>query len=167
MPHALIVDDDSVARSTLAELVARDGFTTAVAANLAEARERFEPRPDLVLVDLVLPDGSGIELLSEPRIADQSDIVLITGHASVESSVDAMRLGAADYLTKPVDLAKLSEILARLSTSETRREAQPARGLGRLVGTSPTMQKLYATMERIAAESFCIVGDVPTRRPSP
>jgi len=164
MPHALIVDDDSVARSTLAELVARDGFTTAVAANLAEARERFEPRPDLVLVDLVLPDGSGIELLSEPRIADQSDIVLITGHASVESSVDAMRLGAADYLTKPVDLGKLSEILARLSTSETRREAQPARGLGRLVGTSPTMQKLYAAMERIAPTdaTVLIVGESGT-----
>ena len=164
MPHALIVDDDAVARSTLAELVARDGFTTAVAANLAEARESFEPRPDLVLVDLVLPDGSGIELLSEPRIAERSDIVLITGHASVESSVDAMRLGATDYLTKPVDLAKLSEILARLSSSESRHETQPARGLGRLVGTSPAMTKLYAAMERIAPTdaTVLIVGESGT-----
>jgi DNA-binding NtrC family response regulator len=164
MPHALIVDDDAIARSTLAELVARDGFTTAVAANLAEARESFEPRPDLVLVDLVLPDGSGIELLSEPRIADQSDIVLITGHASVESSVDAMRLGATDYLTKPIDLAKLSEILGRVSAPETRRDALPARGLGRLVGTSPAMQKLYAAMERIAPTdaTVLIVGESGT-----
>ncbi len=164
MPHALIVDDDAVARSTLAEIVARDGFTTAVACNLAEARENFEPRPDLVLVDLVLPDGSGIELLSEPRIAEQSDIVLITGHASVESSVDAMRLGATDYLTKPVDVAKLSEILARLSAAETLRDAKPARGLGRLVGTSPAMRKLYAAMERIAPTdaTVLIVGESGT-----
>jgi two-component system response regulator AtoC len=165
MPHALIVDDDAVARSTLAELVARDGFTTAVAANLAEARESFTPAPDLVLVDLVLPDGSGIELLSEPKIAYRSDIVLITGHASVESSVDAMRLGATDYLTKPVDLAKLSEILARLSSTEGRRDMEsPPRGLGRLVGTSPAMQKLYAAMERIAPTdaTVLIVGESGT-----
>jgi DNA-binding NtrC family response regulator len=164
MPHALIVDDDVIARSTLAELVARDGFTTSVAANLAEARESFEPRPDLVLVDLVLPDGSGIELLSEPRIAERSDIVLITGHASVESSVDAMRLGATDYLTKPVDLTRLSEILARLAAPDLHRDAQPARGLGRLVGTSAAMQKLYAAMERIAPTdaTVLIVGESGT-----
>jgi DNA-binding NtrC family response regulator len=164
VPHALIVDDDDIARSTLAEFVARDGFTTTVAANLAEARESFDPRPDLVLVDLVLPDGSGIELLSEPRIADQSDIVLITGHASVESSVDAMRLGATDFLTKPVDPQRLSEILARLSTPDARRDAQPPRGLGRLVGTSPAMQKLYAAMERVAPTdaTVLIVGESGT-----
>ena len=107
MPHALIVDDDPTSRSALAELIARDGFTTSLAASLAEAREHFDPVPDLVLVDLVLPDGSGMELLSEPSIAHQSDIVLITGHGSVETSVNAMRLGAADYLTKPPDIARL------------------------------------------------------------
>jgi DNA-binding NtrC family response regulator len=164
MPHALIVDDDAGARSTLAELVRRDGFTTALAANLAEARESLEPSPDLVLVDLMLPDGSGIELLSEPRIADRSDIVLITGYASVETSVEAMRLGATDYLTKPIDLARLSEILARLSASDPRHDEKPAQGLGRLVGTSPAMRKLYAAMERIAPTdaTVLIVGESGT-----
>ncbi len=69
MPHALIVDDDPTSRSALADLIARDGFTTSLAASLAEAREHFDPVPDLVLVDLVLPDGSGMELLSEQPIA--------------------------------------------------------------------------------------------------
>ena len=137
MPHALIVDDDPTSRSLLADLIARDGFTTSLASTLAEAREQFDPVPDLVLVDLVLPDGSGMELLSEAPIAQQSDIVLITGHGSVESSVNAMRLGAVDYLTKPLDSQKLQGILTRV--------AQPGapvakHAFGRLIGASPAMQ---------------------------
>ena len=114
MPHALIVDDDPTSRSALADLIARDGFTTALASSLAEAREHFDPVPDLVLVDLVLR-RSGMELLSDPSISKQSDIVLITGHGSVETSVNAMRLGAVDYLTKPLDSQKLQGILTRLA----------------------------------------------------
>jgi DNA-binding NtrC family response regulator len=161
MPHALIVDDDPTSRSALAELIARDGFTTSLASSLAEAREHFDPVPDLVLVDLVLPDGSGMELLSEPPIAQHSDIVLITGHGSVESSVNAMRLGAVDYLTKPLDSQKLQGILTRV--------AQPVNGaskpgFGRLIGTSSPMQKLLAAMARIAPTdaTVLIIGESGT-----
>ena len=161
MPHALIVDDDPTSRSALADLIARDGFTTSLASSLAEAREHFDPVPDLVLVDLVLPDGSGMELLSEAPIAEQSDIVLITGHGSVESSVNAMRLGAVDYLTKPLDSQKLQGILTRVS--------QPGHGpskpgFGRLIGTSPPMQKLFASMARIAPTdaTVLIIGESGT-----
>ena len=161
MPHALIVDDDPTSRSALAELIARDGFTTVLAASLAEAREHFDPVPDLVLVDLVLPDGSGMELLSEPSIAHQSDIVLITGHGSVETSVNAMRLGAVDYLTKPLDSQKLQGILTRVAQPG----AGPSRqGFGRLIGTSPPMQRLFASMARIAPTdaTVLIIGESGT-----
>jgi DNA-binding NtrC family response regulator len=161
MPHALIVDDDPTSRSALAELIARDGFTTVLAGSLAEAREHFDPVPDLVLVDLVLPDGSGMELLSEPSIAQQSDIVLITGHGSVETSVNAMRLGATDYLTKPLDSQKLQGILTRVAQPG----AAPSRnGFGRLIGTSSPMQRLYASMARIAPTdaTVLIIGESGT-----
>ena len=161
MPHALIVDDDPTSRSALADLIARDGFTTSLASSLAEAREHFDPVPDLVLVDLVLPDGSGMELLSEAPIAEQSDIVLITGHGSVESSVNAMRLGAVDYLTKPLDSQKLQGILTRVS-QPGHGPAKP--GFGRLIGTSPPMQKLFASMARIAPTdaTVLIIGESGT-----
>jgi DNA-binding NtrC family response regulator len=161
MPHALIVDDDPTSRSALADLIARDGFTTSLASSLAEAREHFDPVPDLVLVDLVLPDGSGMELLSEPPIAQQSDIVLITGHGSVESSVNAMRLGAVDYLTKPLDSQKLQGILTRVSQPGNG-SSKP--GFGRLIGTSASMQKLFAAMARIAPTdaTVLIIGESGT-----
>jgi DNA-binding NtrC family response regulator len=161
MPHALIVDDDPTSRSALADLIARDGFTTSLASSLAEAREHFDPVPDLVLVDLVLPDGSGMELLSEPTIAQQSDIVLITGHGSVESSVNAMRLGAVDYLTKPLDTQKLQGILTRHSQPPS---GQTRQGFGRLIGNSPPMQKLFSAMARIAPTdaTVLIIGESGT-----
>jgi len=161
MPHALIVDDDPTSRSALADLITRDGFTTSVASSLAEAREHFDPVPDLVLVDLVLPDGSGMELLSEPTIAQQSDIVLITGHGSVESSVNAMRLGAIDYLTKPLDTQKLQGILTRHAQPPP---GQTRQGFGLLIGNSPPMQKLFNSMARIAPTdaTVLIIGESGT-----
>jgi len=163
MPHALIVDDDEISRRTLAELIARDGFTTAVASNLAEARSRFEPVPDLVLVDLVLPDGSGIDLLTEPELPRTSDVVVITGHASVETCVKGMRLGAVDYLTKPLSMPKLQSILARVSMPE-RAEDAPDDRLGELIGASPAMRKLFDEMKRIAPTdaTVLIVGESGT-----
>ena len=163
MPHALIVDDDEISRRTLAELIARDGFTTAVASTLAEARTRFTPVPDLVLVDLCLPDGSGIDLLTEPDLPRKSDIVVITGHASVETCVKGMRLGAVDYLTKPLSVPKLQSILARVSMP-AREEDAPADRLGELIGGSPAMTKLFDEMKRIAPTdaTVLIVGESGT-----
>ncbi len=163
MPHALIVDDDEISRRTLAELIGRDGFTTAVASTLAEARARFTPVPDLVLVDLCLPDGSGIDLLTEADLPKSSDVVVITGHASVETCVKGMRLGALDYLTKPLSVPKLRSILARVSLPE-RDDDAPHDRLGELIGASPSMRKLFDEMKRIAPTdaTVLIVGESGT-----
>src|SRR5262249_54414298 len=107
MPRALLVDDDPTALAALAELIEREGLTTATAKTLAEAKARVDAHiPDVILTDLMLPDGSGLDLVEEATEVG-AQVVLITGHASVETAVDALRRGATDYLTKPVDLARL------------------------------------------------------------
>src|SRR5690606_9255025 len=104
MPHVLIVDDDVNTREALAEIAAGEGFTAAVAGSIREAQTQIlRQRPDVVLIDIKLPDGSGMDLFNDIESRATTEIVLITGHASVETAVEALRLGAADYLTKPIN----------------------------------------------------------------
>ena len=119
MPNALIVDDDPTTVQLLATLFENHGFTTLTAHSLAEARIALDPRPDICVVDLQLPDGIGTELLDN-GLGESTDFVLLTGHASLESSVDAMRKGARDYLTKPLSREALNRILARFGQHGTR-----------------------------------------------
>jgi two-component system response regulator AtoC len=105
MPHALLVDDDTNTLSGLAELVAHEGFSVATASTLREARASIAERhPDVVLLDLCLPDGSGMDLFDDVKSRSVTEVVLITGHATLESSIEALRLGAGDYLIKPVNV---------------------------------------------------------------
>src|SRR3954469_17230927 len=108
MPHVLIVDDDSNTRDALAAIAQAEGFTTACAGSIEEARiQLVRQRPDVVLMDLKLPDGSGMDLFEDLEDRSSIEIILITGHASVETAVEALRLGASDYLTKPVNYQRL------------------------------------------------------------
>ena len=118
---ALVIDDDREFRESVALLVQREGFVVREADSLASARERLAEAPaDIVLVDLSLPDGDGLELASEEAAAP-SAFVVITGHASVDSAVDALRRGALDYLTKPVDRTRLRSVLAHVSRNNALR----------------------------------------------
>src|SRR6202035_1264420 len=120
MPHALAVDDDPNFLSALAELIEGQGFTTNTALNLRDARVQLSHRsPDVALVDLYLPDGSGIDLLKDLDGGAATEVVLMTGHADVESAVQALRLGASDYLTKPLDIGHLKSILANVANMQT------------------------------------------------
>src|SRR5512135_1066241 len=159
MPHALIVDDDGNTLSGLAELVGREGFSTATAASLEQARSRMaERRPDVVLLDLLLPDGNGMDLFKDIESPAATEVVLITGHASIESSVEALRLGAADYLIKPVNVKQLKAILSRVARptdlkaeiGALRKELRRLGHFGRLLGTSAAMQKVYDQIARVA-----------------
>ena len=159
MPHVLIVDDDANTREALAVLATQDGFTTAAAGSVAEARiQLVRQRPDVMLMDLKLPDGSGIELLEGLEDRASIETILITGHASVESAVEALRLGASDYLTKPVNMQRLKAVLSRVPKSgELRAEIGALRDelrrlgrFGRLVGRSPAMQEVYDKIARVA-----------------
>jgi DNA-binding NtrC family response regulator len=159
MSHVLIVDDDANTREALAALAAQEGFTTAVAGSIAEARiQLVRQRPDVVLVDLRLPDGSGIDLFEDLEDRSSIETILITGHASVESAVEALRLGASDYLTKPVNLQRLKAMLSRVPRSgelraeigQLRDELRRLGRFGRLVGRSPAMQEVYDKIARVA-----------------
>ncbi|HEX2223501.1 MAG TPA: sigma-54 dependent transcriptional regulator [Thermoanaerobaculia bacterium] len=158
MPHALAVDDDPNFLSALAELIEGQGFTTNVACTLRDARAQVSHKtPDVALVDLYLPDGSGIELLKDLDIGSSTEVVLMTGFADVESAVQALRLGASDYLTKPLDIGRLKSILANVAsvqpapTVSAPVDAAPEVGrLGLLLGASPPMQSLYEMLTRVA-----------------
>ncbi len=173
MSHALIVDDDSDSADMLAELVAARGFTAQTANSLREARGRIALQmPDLVLLDLQLPDGSGMELCRDADLQEKAEIVLITGHASLETSLEALRLGAADYLIKPIQLKQLEGILSRVMPPATLNAelADLASGVdssgrfGRMVGVSPEMRRVYEQVTRVAgtAVSVFVTGESGT-----
>ena len=89
MPHVLIVDDDENTREALAEITGAEGFTTAVAGTIREAQAQLlRRRPDLVLVDIKLPDGSGMDIFKDVDTRAATQIILITGHASIETAVE-------------------------------------------------------------------------------
>src|SRR2546426_1097627 len=157
MADALLVDDDVSFQAALAELVRAEGFSVETAASLGEARTYLrEHMPDLALVDLRLPDGSGLELLREIDSQVATEIVLITGNATVDSGVEALRSGASDYLTKPVDIPRLKSVLANVvRRRELREEIEALRGtlrtlghFGPLIGASPAMQAVYGMIAR-------------------
>ena len=106
---ALIVDDDDDFRVSVAALAKREGFETCTAGTLEEARKSMiDAPPDLVLVDLRLPDGHGLDLLAGGIPASDTEFVVVTGNASVETAIHAIREGAIDYLTKPFDPMRLT-----------------------------------------------------------
>lgn len=155
---ALIVDDDENFRMSLAALVAREGFHTREADTLSRARERMKERaPDVVLVDLSLPDGEGLELVRDEELPP-SEFLIVTGNASVDSAVGALRDGVLDYLVKPVDRPRLRTVLTNVArTRELKQEVADLRGelreLGRfgpMVGRSSTMQEVYDLIARVA-----------------
>src|SRR5215210_3212153 len=158
MPHALAVDDDPNFLSALAELIEGQGFTTNTACNLRDARAQVSNRiPDVALVDLYLPDGSGIDLLKDLELGTTTEVVLMTGHADVESAVQALRLGASDYLTKPLDIGRLKSILANVASIQPaptvgtpQEQTQESDRLGLLLGASQPMQAVYEMITRVA-----------------
>jgi DNA-binding NtrC family response regulator len=170
---ALIVDDDDDFRTSVAALTRREGFETRVAGSLEEARKSMaDASPDLVLVDLQLPDGNGLELLDETSPASDTEFVVVTGNGAVETAVRAMRDGALDYLPKPFEPARLTGVLANVArTRGLKRELSGLRWqlrrlgrFGKLVGSSPPMQEVYNLIARVAptTATVLIVGESGT-----
>ena len=171
MAHALIVDDDLGFRLGLAQAVEREGFTTATASSLREARAELAAQPpDVVLVDLKLPDGSGLDLVQD--LDQRPETILVTGQASLSTAVDALRLGVTDYLTKPVDFARVKMVLANVTrTRDLKQQIGSLRGelrkLGRfgpLIGASAAMQRVYDLVAKVAPTdaSVLLIGDTGT-----
>jgi DNA-binding NtrC family response regulator len=154
---ALIVDDATDFRESMALLLKREGFAVAEADSLDAARKRLSEPVDLVLIDLALPDGDGLDLVRDEEYLGATFIV-VTGNASVESAVSALREGATDYLTKPVDRARLKSVLAHVArqralhaeVSSLRGELRSLGRFGALIGRSEPMQDVYDLIARVA-----------------
>ena len=110
MPTILVVDDELGIRALLSEILTDEGHTVELAENAAQAREaRTQQRPDLVLLDIWMPDTDGVSLLKEWSSAGQLDmpVIMMSGHATIETAVEATRIGALAFLEKPITMQKL------------------------------------------------------------
>jgi len=165
MPHALVVDDDVDAAETLRRLIAGEQFTVAVAHSLGDARRQIAlQQPDILLLDLRLPDGSGMDLLADPWLVANSQVVLCTGYASMDTSIQALRLGASDYLIKPINLQQLQGVLSRIIKPAALKEEvehlaaslDESGHFGALWGKSAPMQRVYEQVSRVAGTSVTV-----------
>jgi two-component system response regulator HydG len=165
--RVLIVDDDEGHAEALADGLELDGFSCRLAHSGQEGVDlASEHSFDAVLTDLVMHDLSGIEVLKEVRrVQPDAVVLLITGHGSLETAIDAMREGAADYLQKPVRLAELRTRLAKaLEASTLRRENVELRrqidkrfGFEGIVGHSPAMQRVFEILGQVSGTSATVL----------
>ena len=171
-PRILVVDDEADIRGLLSEILAEEGYDIEVAAAAAPARRAAaRPEPDLVLLDIWMPDMDGITLLREwnEKNSLRCPVVMLSGHGTVETAVEATRLGAFDFVEKPLSIAKLLRTAERaLEAGKRRRQAQRTLvpSLVAPVGKSRVMQKLREQVQQIAAHdaSVMLVGEPGTGR---
>lgn len=166
-PHALVVDDDHRSLESLATLVRTKGFRVTTATNVAAGRRVMaDDPPDLTLVDLSLPDGRGTELFYGDDHRTEGRWVLVSGQATTDIAVEAMRYGASDFLSKPVDVERLFAILDRVRSSleavakgsDEDLDGGDDPGLGqRLVGESPAMRKVFRDVRTVAPTNAAVV----------
>jgi DNA-binding NtrC family response regulator len=172
MPDTLIVDDDRDFLLSFSELVRREGFEVVTAGSIAEAREKIAANSfRLVITDLSLPDGSGISLLQDLR-EQPTDVIMVTGQSTLDTAIEAIRLGALDYLTKPLDIPRLKTVLGNVAnTRQLRQEIGTLREelrrfgrLGPMIGNSPVMQRVYDLIQKVAPTnaSVFITGESGT-----
>ncbi|HPA96581.1 MAG: sigma-54-dependent Fis family transcriptional regulator [Acidobacteria bacterium] len=157
----LVVDDEPSMLDMLSLLWRAEGYEVETARSVGEARERLAERPvDLVLCDILMPDGNGLELLreikaSDPRVA----VIMMTAYTSTKSALEAMKLGAYDYISKPfADLEELKLLVAKaLEKTQLvdenvylRGELERRYAFDRIVGRSPRMRAVFELVERVA-----------------
>ena len=170
----LVVDDEAAMREVLEMRLKQWGFEVVVAKNGTEALAiADEQNPDAVISDLVLPDSSGLELVQSLQAGKaHRPVIMITAHGAVDIAVEAMKLGAMDFLTKPIDYDKLkATLLAAKHELERRTRAQhleqalaEGAGLGELVGDSKPMREVYELLKVLAKSdaSAIITGESGT-----
>lgn len=167
MEKVLIVEDEMHARTGLAELIESWGYRAECAADGAEGLERVvQWGPSIVVTDLKMPRMDGMELLGRiGELPQRIAVVMLTAQGSIESAVDAMRMGAYDYIPKPVDPVRLRTILqnaslqhkADVDTEATKRVVRDSGRLGQLVGNTPKMKEIFSLIERVAPSNVSVL----------
>src|SRR5499433_2321873 len=163
----LIVEDEENERTGLAELVSSWGYSAETARDGQDGYEKaLSWSPSIVITDLKMPRLSGLELLE--KISGDSQtvaVIVVTAQGTIDSAVQAMRIGAYDYITKPIDTSRLRTILqnasallgARVELEATRRKLRDAGSLGSLVGPSKKMQEIFRLIEMVAPSTASVL----------
>src|SRR5437762_6694389 len=163
----LIVEDEENERTGLAELVSAWGYRAETARDGAEGLDKVTSwAPSIVVTDLKMPRMGGLELLE--RLATDSQtiaVIVVTAQGTIDSAVQAMRMGAYDYITKPIDTNRLRTILqnasallgARTELELTRRKLRDTGSLGSLVGPSKKMQEIFRLIELVAPSTASVL----------
>jgi two-component system, NtrC family, nitrogen regulation response regulator NtrX len=153
--HVLVVDDEVGIRELLSEILTEEGYDVHVAENADEARSfRAKQRPDLVLLDIWMPDTDGVTLLKEWAAGGQltMPVVMMSGHGTIDTAVEATKMGAVDFLEKPIALAKLlSTVTKAIKKAEGPRRV-PSLELSAL-GKSQLVQDLKKRLTQIAGHT--------------
>ncbi|MEO6075349.1 MAG: response regulator, partial [Dokdonella sp.] len=163
--HVLVVDDEPDIRVTVKDILEDEGYTVSVAESAAAAREaRRQQRPDVVLLDIWMPDLDGISLLREwnERGGLPCPVIMMSGHGTIETAIEATRQGAWDFVEKPISLAKLLLTVER--ANEAGRLKRENEGLkSRLpapaepMGSSVAIQTLRSQLEKLAGHDAWVL----------
>jgi len=174
MANIVVIDDEQGVCHAFEQFLGREGHQVTVAATAQRGLGLIdECRPDLVILDIRLPDADGLDVLARlMRGDDPFDVLIITAHGTMDTAVEAMRRGAFDYLTKPIDLDEAKQVIDRALHVHTRKLSEEVVHLRQqiqgatplLVGNAPVMQRVYKTIGAVAASdaTVLICGDSGT-----
>jgi two-component system, NtrC family, response regulator PilR len=163
----LLVDDEASLLEFLAILFQGEGYDVQTAHSVDEARTALAGRSfDAVLCDILMPDGNGLDLLREIRAGEQGPpVIMMTAYTSTKSAIEAMKLGAADYVSKPFDVDELKIVVQKALEREElahenvylRRELEQRYTFNNIIGKSPRMQAIFQLIEKIARTSSTVL----------
>ncbi len=167
MPKILIADDEASMLDFLSLLFQAEGYDVETARSAEAARKALAGRSyDLVLCDILMPDGNGLDLLKEIKSADaNAAVIMMTAYTSTKSAIEAMKLGAYDYISKPFDVEELKIVAQKaLERAELvdenvylRRELEQKYTFNNIIGKSPRMQAIFSLVDRVARTGSTIL----------
>ena len=155
--RVLVADDELNLRRVLEAMLRREGYDVITAANGVEALGGMTAGVHTVITDLKMPGLDGMALLKRLSVEyPDVPVIMITAHGSVDNAVEAVKLGAFDYIEKPFEQEQIRQVVAKaintyaLARRDARPEEPSARGRFRLVGQSPAIRQIYAVIEKVA-----------------
>ena len=169
-PRLLVVDDEQSLVSFLELLFLEEGYEVETAGSIAEAREKLGQTFDLVLCDIMMADGNGLDLLREIQDPETGGdkppaVIMMTAYTSTRSAIEAMKAGAYDYVSKPFDVDEIKVVCKRaLEQAELkdenvylRRELEQKYRFGNIIGKSPRMRAVFTLVDRVARTSSTVL----------
>jgi len=165
MAKILIIDDEENIRSSLKSALTRRNYETVTAATLGEGEKYWSAGFDVIFLDIMLPDGNGIDLLKKIVSKNPNQpVVMISGHADIETAIEAIRIGAYDFIEKPLSLDRVLITIdnaLKQSRLTSEKDRLTSKVYGDFIGQSPAIDKLKSDIEKSAskASQFLILGE--------